>query len=126
MIYITRENWDKAVLTNSGQFEKMQTIVVNGNQFDEDEYKLGFSDSEMDDIENKERVDSVLGHVKKINEEYGKLDKYNQQLKELTRCKQGILDFNMTQANEVIKEKVGANLKVLQEELKKPTNSLER
>lgn len=75
MIFITRENWDKAVLTNSGQFEKMQTIVVNGNQFDEDEYKLGFSDTEMDDIENKERVDSVLGHVKKINEEHGKLDK---------------------------------------------------
>jgi len=32
----------------------------------------------------------------------------------------------MSEANEIIKEKVSFNLKVLQEELKKPTNSLER
>jgi hypothetical protein len=104
----------------------MQNIVVNGNQFNDQEYKLSLTDAEFDDIENKDRIDTILIHVKKINEEYGKLDKYNATLKDLQRRRNGILNFNMSEANEIIKEKVSFNLKVLQEELKKPTNSLER
>jgi hypothetical protein len=104
----------------------MQNIVVNGNQFNDQEYKLSLTDTEFDDIENKDRIDTILIHVKKINEEYGKLDKYNATLKDLQRRRNGILNFNMSEANEIIKEKVSFNLKVLQEELKKPTNSLER
>jgi len=69
MIHIIMENWDKIVLLYTPDFDKMQNIVVNGNQFNDQEYKLSLTDAEFDDIENKERIETILVHVKKINEE---------------------------------------------------------
>jgi len=53
------------------------------------------------------------------------LDKFNTQLKDLQRCKLGILDFNMIESNELIKTKVLTNLEELKSNLKEPSEKLD-
>lgn len=67
----------------------------------------------------------MLEHVKKINDEYSKLEKFNNLLKDLQRCKLGILDFNMIEFNDLIKTKVSENLEDLRVNLKDPSEKLE-
>lgn len=69
-------------------------------------------------------IDAMLAHVKNTNEECAKQEKQNYQLKDLQRCRQGILDFNMVESCETIKLKVISNLEELKLNLIEPANTL--
>jgi len=87
---------------------------------------LKYSKEDIDkEINENKTIDIILNHVKLINDEYSKLDRFNTLLKDLQRCKLGILDFNMIDSNEKIKTKLNINLDELKSNLKEPSEKLD-
>jgi hypothetical protein len=93
LIKIGKDNWERAIESFTDKFDKMHTIVKKTNEFSKEDYVLKQSQEEIDiEIKENNSVDIILNHVKKINDEYSKLDRFNLQLKDLLRCKLGTLD----------------------------------
>jgi len=124
---IIKNNWDKSIEEFKKSFNTMQEIVEKTNLFLKDDYLLKQSKDEVDkEINDNKTIDIILNHVKLINDEYSKLDRFNTQLKDLQRCKLGILDFNMIDSNEKIKLKLNSNLDELKTNLKEPSERLDQ